>query len=55
VIQSKRPQVFIFVQKIFSLRFVLPDDLLQQIDVFSERLAARRRQRAGRKRAVVLI
>ena len=33
----------------------MPDDLLQQIDVFGEGLAAGGRQRAGRERTVVLI
>jgi len=34
---------------------VLPDDLLQQIDIFSESLASGRRQRTRGERAVVLI
>ncbi len=48
-----RDDLFLF--KHFLPGSVLPDDLLQQIDVFSERLAARRRQRARRERTVVLI
>jgi len=34
---------------------VLPDDLFQEVDVISEGFAARRRERAGGERAVVLI
>ena len=44
-----------FRSKDFLPGFVLPDDLLQQVDVFSERLAARRRERAGRERPVFLV
>ena len=41
--------------KIFLLRFALPDDLVQQVNVLSEGFASHRCESAGGQRTVVLV
>src|ERR1017187_2931508 len=53
VSQSKRPRLGRGVQTNLS-GLVLPDDLFELVDVFSEGFAARGREGAGGERAVVL-